>query len=79
MSNDFKGEQRELLARVLQHGGVLTAPFGHLGHDSLLAEMLADIDDLEAQGLIRVSRAPDDRRPQRLELTQAGYAALGVS
>lgn len=69
--------QRELLARVLQHGGVLAAPFGHAGEDSHEAGVLADIAALEEAGCLSVVR-DDQRRPRRLELTPAGYRALGV-
>ncbi|RTR00487.1 hypothetical protein [Halomonas nitroreducens] len=78
MRDDLSLSQQDLLARVLQHGGVLSAPFGHVGEDSQLPEMLRDIDHLEARGMLRVLR---DARgaAERLELTEAGYAALGMT
>lgn len=73
----FGDSRRELLARILQHGGVLAAPFGHAGHDSLTPRVRADIDALEGSGAIRVER--DARgHPRRLTLTEAGYRALGI-
>lgn len=78
MSADLTNHQRELLSRVLQHGGVLASPFGHAGEDSLLPEVLGAIDDLEAKGLITVMRFRDSHDPQRIELTARGYAALGI-
>ncbi|XKE44323.1 hypothetical protein LG302_13210 [Halomonas organivorans] len=71
----LEDSQRELLARILQHGGVLAAPFGHMGEDSLLPDLLADIEALEASGRLRVERDPDGD-PRRLELTPQGYEAL---
>lgn len=79
MSHDLNDHQWELLARLLQHGGVLAAPFGHLGVDSLLAKVKADIDALEARGLIAVERTGEHDEPVRLTLTEAGYAALGMA
>lgn len=73
----LEASQRELLARILQHGGVLAAPFGHFGEDSLLPELLADIEALEAAGRIGVTR-DGAGAPCRLELTAAGYHALGI-
>ncbi|MFC3282366.1 hypothetical protein [Litchfieldella rifensis] len=78
MSTDLTSHQRELLSRVLQHGGVLASPFGHAGEDSLLPQVLDDIDDLEAKGLITVTRFQDSHDPQRIELTATGYTALGI-
>ncbi|MFY0991783.1 hypothetical protein [Halomonas sp. C05BenzN] len=78
MSADLNGHQLELLARILQHGGVLASPFGHPGEDSLLREVLDDIDDLEARGLIEVKRDRSHDAPRQLELTETGYAALGA-
>ncbi|MDX1465466.1 MAG: hypothetical protein R3215_07190 [Halomonas sp.] len=79
MSIDLTEYQRELLARVLQHGGVLAAPFGHPGDDSLKEALLDDIDALEAEGLITVERARGHEAPERLSLTEAGYVALGMT
>ena len=79
MSHDLTSHQWELLAGVLQHGGVLAAPFGHLGVDSLLAGVLSDIDALEERGLIAVERSGEHDEPARLTLTEAGYAALGMA
>ncbi|MBB3229295.1 hypothetical protein [Halomonas stenophila] len=78
MHDDLTTSQQDLLARVLQHGGVLSAPFGHVGEDSQLPGMLKDIDRLEAQGLLRVLREARGA-PERLELTEAGYASLGMT
>ncbi len=69
--------QRELLARVLQHGGVLGAPFGHVGEDSHESRILDDIAALEEGGMITVTR-DDKGRPQRIELAPKGYRALGI-
>lgn len=79
MSEALTEPQRELLARVLQHGGVLAAPFGHVGEDSLLEEILDDIDRLEAQGLLVVDRGRGSDQAERIELTEAGYGALGMA
>ena len=79
MSIDLTDHQRELLARVLQHGGVLAAPFGHPGDDSLEGALLEDIDALEAEGLITVERHRGSKAPERLSLNEAGYDALGMA
>ncbi|MGM0912789.1 MAG: hypothetical protein ACQEXC_06100 [Pseudomonadota bacterium] len=79
MSGDLTEHQMELLARVLQHGGALASPFGHPGEDSLLEEVLEDIDSLEARGLLAVDRTRGRDEPERISLTQAGYGALGVA
>lgn len=79
MSEAFTEQQRELLARVLQHGGVLAAPFGHVGEDSLLDEVLDDIDLLEAEGLLAVDRERGSDQAERIELTPAGYEAMGMA
>ncbi|MDT8878713.1 hypothetical protein RSO68_04465 [Halomonas saccharevitans] len=79
MSIDLTEYQRELLARVLQHGGVLAAPFGHPGDDTLEEALMEDVDALEAEGLIMVERSRGHEAPERLSLTEAGYDALGMS
>lgn len=79
MSGDLTERQLELLARVLQHGGALASPFGHPGEDSLLEEVLEDIDALEARGLITVDRTRGSDQPERIGLTQAGYDVLGMA
>ncbi|MFG6175670.1 hypothetical protein ACGTN6_00330 [Halomonas sp. THAF12] len=76
-AHDLDDTQRELLARVLQHGGVLGAPFGHAGEDSHEPLILDDIAALEAAGLIKVER-DDERCVRRIELTTSGYRALEV-
>lgn len=78
MSGDLTEHQMELLARVLQHGGALASPFGHPGEDSLLEEVLEDLDALEASGLITVDRTRGSDAPERVSLTQEGYDALGM-
>jgi hypothetical protein len=77
MSSDLTDHQVEILSRALQHGGVLAAPFGHPGEDSLVDEMEAHVADLETGGLVKAWRA-EDHSLQRLEVTSKGYAALGV-
>lgn len=79
MSSDLTENQTELLARLLQHGGVLASPFGHPGEDSLLEEVLEDIDDLEARGLITVNRTRGSDEPERITLSPEGYDALGMT
>ncbi|MDR9440183.1 MAG: hypothetical protein RI841_11945 [Halomonas sp.] len=79
MSGNLTEHQVELLSRVLQHGAVLASPFGHPGEDSLLEEVLEDIDALEAEGLITVDRARGSDEPERITLTQEGYDALGMA
>ncbi|MGM0982346.1 MAG: hypothetical protein ACQEXG_02795 [Pseudomonadota bacterium] len=79
MSGELTEHQMELLARVMQHGGVLAAPFGHPGEDSLLEEVLEDIDDLEARGLITVDWTRGSDGPERITLTPAGYEALDIT
>lgn len=79
MSIDLTDHQRELLARLLQHGGVLAAPFGHPGDDSLEEALREDIDALEAEGLITVERQRGNAAPDRLSLTEAGYDALDMA
>lgn len=79
MSGDLTEHQMELLARVLQHGGALSSPFGHPGEDSLLEEVLEDIDTLEARGLLTVDRTRGSDEPERISLTQGGYDALGMA
>lgn len=77
MSSELTDHQVEILSRALQHGGVLSAPFGHLGEDSLVDDMEAHTADLEERGLIKARRDKDGSL-QRLEVTAKGYAALGV-
>ncbi|MGR2739056.1 hypothetical protein ACUY1T_11475 [Billgrantia sp. Q4P2] len=77
MSDDLTDLQIELLSRALQHGGVLAAPFGHLGEDSLVSDMKEHAAGLEANGLARVWR-DDEGGLERIEVTSRGYAALGV-
>jgi len=79
MSGDLTEHQIELLSRVLQHGGTLASPFGHPGEDSLLEEVLEDIDTLEARRLIRVDRTRGSDEPERITLTPEGYDALGMA
>ncbi|SEL85058.1 hypothetical protein [Halomonas daqiaonensis] len=79
MSGDLTENQMELLARVLQHGGTLASPFGHPGEDSLLEEVLENIDDLEARGLIMVNRTRGSDEPERITLSEQGYDALGMA
>lgn len=79
MSGDLTEHQMELLARALQHGGALAAPFGHPGEDSLLEEVLEDIDTLEARGLLSVERTRGSDEPERVTLTREGYDALGMT
>lgn len=79
MSEPLNEQQQELLARVLQHGGVLAAPFGHVGEDSLLEEVLEEIDALEAMGLLAVDRTRGSDEPERIALTETGYDALGMA
>ncbi|MGQ4877631.1 hypothetical protein ACOJCM_03545 [Billgrantia sp. LNSP4103-1] len=77
MDHDLTDHQVEILSRALQHGGVLAAPFGHPGEDSLVDEMEAQAADLEAGGLVKAWR-DENGSLQRLEVTSQGYAALGV-
>ncbi|MBB3141193.1 hypothetical protein [Halomonas organivorans] len=76
-AHDLGDTRRELMARVLQHGGVLVAPFGHAGGDSHEAMILDDIAALEAAGFLEVGR-DDEGRVHRIELTSSGYRALEV-
>ncbi|GEK74677.1 MULTISPECIES: hypothetical protein [Halomonas] len=76
-SHDLDESRRELLARVLQHGGVLAAPFGHAGENSHESRDLADIAALEEAGHLVIQR-DDEGRPSRLELTPSGYRVLGI-
>lgn len=79
MSGELTEHQMELLTRVMQHGGVLAAPFGHPGEDSLLEEVLEDIDALEARGLITADWTRGSDQPERITLTPAGYEALDIT
>lgn len=79
MSSDLTEHQMELLTRVLEHGGVLASPFGHPGEDSLLEEVLEDVVDLEARGLITVDSTRGSDEPERITLTPAGYEALDIT
>jgi len=79
MSNELTEQQLELLTRVLQHGGVLAAPFGHPGEDSLMEEVREDIDALEARGLISADWTRGSDAPERITLTPAGYDALDIA
>ncbi|CAM3447528.1 hypothetical protein [Halomonas lysinitropha] len=79
MSGELTEHQMELLSRVMQHGGVLASPFGHPGEDSLLEEVLEDIDELEARGLITVDWTRGSDEPERITLTPAGYEALDIT
>lgn len=77
MSSGLTDHQIEILSRALQHGGVLAAPFGHPGEDSLIEDMEAQVADLEADGLVKAWR-DEEGSLQRLEVTGRGYAALGT-
>jgi len=79
MSGELTEHQMELLTRVMQHGGVLAAPFGHPGEDSLLEEVLEDIDALEARGLITADWTRGSDQPERITLTPAGYETLDIT
>ncbi|MBB3330315.1 hypothetical protein BDK63_001172 [Halomonas campaniensis] len=78
MSHELTDHQRELLARVLQHGGVLSSPFGHSDEDALLPALREAIAALEAQGLITVTAHDAPGQGETLTLTEQGYAALGI-
>lgn len=75
--HELDTSRHELLARVLQHGGVLAAPFGHAGDDSHEAGILADIDALEAAGYLSVDRDVAGA-PRRITLSPQGYRVLGI-
>lgn len=77
MSSGLTDHQVEILSRALQHGGVLAAPFGHAGADSLVDDMEAQVAELEANGMVKAWRDADGSL-QRLEVTSKGYVALGV-
>jgi hypothetical protein len=80
MAHDLSDHQLELLARVLQHGGVLSSPFGHSDEDRLLPALRQDIA-LESKGLIRVTPhgGPGQDQGETLALTEEGYAALDMT
>lgn len=78
MPHDLTDHQLELLTRVLQHGGVLSSPFGHSDEDALLPALRGDIAALEAQGLITVTTHEAPGHGETLTLTEEGYAALGM-
>lgn len=79
MSYDLTDQQLELLARLLQHGGVLSSPFGHSDEDSLLPVLREDIAALEAAGLITVAPHAGSGQGETLALTEEGYAALDMT
>ncbi|QOR38223.1 hypothetical protein HNO52_06635 [Billgrantia diversa] len=77
MDDDLTDHQIEILSFAMQHGGVLAAPFGHLGEDSKVAEMEEHVARLAADGLVSVRR-DEEGELERIEVTSKGYAALGV-
>ncbi len=77
MKHELTDHQVEIISYALQHGGVLAAPFGHFGDDSLVEELPAHVKALEADGLVTVTR-DEHGDLQRIELTPQGQAALGV-
>ncbi len=79
MPHDLTDHQLEILARVLQHGGVLSSPFGHSDEDALLPEMREDIAALEGKGLITVTAHSGSGQGETLTLTEEGYVALGMT
>lgn len=79
MSHELTDHQLELLARVLQHGGVLSSPFGHSDEDALLPALREDIAALEEKGLITVTAHAGRGKGETLTLTEEGYAALGMT
>ncbi|MCG6657433.1 hypothetical protein HOP52_06600 [Halomonas campisalis] len=79
MSYDLTDHQLELLARVLQHGGVLSSPFGHSDEDSLLPALHEEIAALEEAGLITVTPHAGSGQGETLTLTEEGYAALDIT
>ncbi|WP_404296588.1 hypothetical protein [Halomonas sp.] len=79
MPHDLTDHQLELLTRVLQHGGVLSSPFGHSDEDALLAALREDIAALEKKGLITVTPHAGRGQGETLRLTEEGYAALDMT
>jgi len=79
MSYDLTDHQLELLARVLQHGGVLSSPFGHSDEDTLLPALHDDIAILEEMGLITVTPHAGRAEGETLTLTEEGYSALDMT
>ncbi|WP_416140064.1 hypothetical protein ACM26W_06735 [Halomonas sp. HK25] len=79
MPHDLTDHQMELLARVLQHGGVLSSPFGYSDEDALLPALRKDIAALEEKGLITVTPHAGSSGGETLTLTEEGYAALGMT
>lgn len=79
MSQNLTDHQLELLTRVLQHGGVLSSPFGHSDEDTLLPALLEEIVVLEKMGLITVTPRAGSGRGETLRLTEEGYAALDMT
>ncbi|NIC08068.1 hypothetical protein [Billgrantia bachuensis] len=77
MGSELTDHQIEILSYAMQHGGVLAAPFGHLGEDSKVLNMEKHVAGLEAAGLVRVKR-DEEGGMERIEVTSKGYAALGV-
>ncbi len=79
MPHDLTDHQLELLSRVLQHGGVLSSPFGHSDEDALLPALLEEIVVLEQMGLITVTPHAGSGGGETLTLTEEGYAALDMT
>ncbi|AXY41101.1 hypothetical protein D1793_02210 [Halomonas sp. JS92-SW72] len=79
MSHELTDHQLELLARVLQHGGVLSSPFGYSDEDALLPALREDIAALEEKGLITVTPHAGRGQGETLTLTEEGYAALDMT
>ncbi|MCA1768585.1 MAG: hypothetical protein LC652_01045 [Halomonas sp.] len=79
MPHDLTDHQLELLTRVLQHGGVLSSPFGYSEEDALLPALREDIAALEKMSLITVVPHTGSGRGETLTLTEEGYAALGMT
>lgn len=77
VTGSLTNHQIEILSYAMQHGGVIAAPFGHLGEDGGVREMKEHVAGLEADGLVRVSR-DDEGELARIELTSKGYVALGI-
>lgn len=77
MEGELTDHQIEILSYAMQHGGVLAAPFGHLGEDSKVSKMEEHVAGLEADELVRVRR-DEEGGMERIEVTSKGYAALGV-
>ncbi|MFC2990912.1 hypothetical protein [Halomonas tibetensis] len=79
MPHNLTDHQLELLTRVLQHGGVLSSPFGYSDEDALLPALREDIAVLEKMGLITVVPHTGSRLGETLTLTEEGYAALDMT